>query len=130
MGAPRKCNHPREFLCGKMRCRECFKKQQHEYYRKTYSETKVARYTVTKRLRLERLSMLATLKIARGCIDCGYDANPFALQFDHVRGTKVSDIARMTTASLDSLFKEIDKCEVRCANCHSIKTHPHPQIHS
>lgn len=58
-----------------------------------------------------------------GCVDCGIH-DPLVLQFDHVRGKKrasVGILARRGT-SLSTLITEIEKCEVRCANCHSRKT--------
>lgn len=60
-----------------------------------------------------------------GCIDCGYNANPFALQLDHVRGEKFKAISTMIgeCASISRIKDEIRKCEVRCANCHLIITH-------
>jgi hypothetical protein len=63
---------------------------------------------------------LNTYKVERGCVDCGYNANPLALQFDHVRG-KNRDVSRCRT--LTTAKAEIELCEVRCANCHHIKTH-------
>jgi hypothetical protein len=45
------------------------------------------------------------------------------LEFDHVRGTKRGNIARMLgNHSWAVIAAEIDNCEVRCANCHRRKT--------
>jgi len=55
------------------------------------------------------------------CIDCG-ETDIVVLQFDHVRGSKRTEIARMMCFSNKSLIREIEKCEVRCANCHFRKT--------
>lgn len=56
------------------------------------------------------------------CIDCG-ETNPIVLEFDHVRGKKRREISKMLSSfSLESIKKEIAKCEVRCANCHRRKT--------
>ena len=57
------------------------------------------------------------------CIDCGVD-NPIVLTFDHVRGKKEGAIARMINEcfSWKTILAEIDKCVVRCSNCHMIKT--------
>lgn len=57
------------------------------------------------------------------CIDCG-ETNPVVLEFDHIdRKTKKKDISRMTSSyGWPPIEKEINKCEVRCANCHRIKT--------
>jgi hypothetical protein len=59
-------------------------------------------------------------KLAKGCVDCGYRSHPRALQFDHVRGTKAMNVC--FAKSIGGAQREIEKCEVRCANCHFIKT--------
>lgn len=58
------------------------------------------------------------------CVDCG-NPNIIVLEFDHVRGEKKYELARMKfcSYSLKTIQKEIDKCEVRCANCHRIVTY-------
>lgn len=57
------------------------------------------------------------------CIDCG-ESDPVVLEFDHVRGEKSYNVSAMgwLVLSWNSLLKEIEKCEVRCANCHRRKT--------
>jgi len=67
---------------------------------------------------------LRAFKLLRGCFDCGYDANADALQFDHVRGVKKFRLAAATAAGLGSqrFLDELSKCEVRCANCHAIRS--------
>lgn len=70
----------------------------------------------------ERIEAVSRIKVEEGCIDCGYNAHPAALHFDHVRGVKSANIGRLYTANIDTLSAEILKCEVRCANCHAIIT--------
>jgi hypothetical protein len=57
------------------------------------------------------------------CIDCG-ETDLRVLEFDHLRGNKSANIARLlhNAVSWATIEKEIAKCEVRCANCHRIKT--------
>lgn len=57
------------------------------------------------------------------CVDCG-EKDPIVLQLDHVRGKKRGDVSKMVRScySWKSISEELDKCEVRCANCHSRKT--------
>jgi hypothetical protein len=57
------------------------------------------------------------------CKDCG-ETDPVVLTFDHVRGKKIANIAAMMAAkySWKTIEKEIAKCEVRCANCHTRKS--------
>ena len=57
------------------------------------------------------------------CVDCG-ECNPVVLEFDHVKGIKVASISSLVAMghSIPTIQKEIEKCEVRCANCHRRKT--------
>ena len=64
---------------------------------------------------------LAEYKLEKGCIDCGYNENSDALEFDHVRGKK-ANIGALVPAGKNAVLKELEKCEVRCANCHAIIT--------
>ena len=63
-------------------------------------------------------------KQAHGCQECGYNKNPHALQFDHLRDKKanVSDMIRSDYGH-DTIWKEIQKCQILCANCHAEITH-------
>jgi hypothetical protein len=61
---------------------------------------------------------------ANPCIDCGED-DIVVLEFDHRDSkTKITEVPKMmnSTYSLDKLKEEIDKCDIRCANCHNRKT--------
>lgn len=57
------------------------------------------------------------------CVDCG-ETNLLVLEFDHVRGQKSKDVSRLigSAASIHTIAEEIAKCDVRCANCHHIKS--------
>lgn len=56
------------------------------------------------------------------CYKCG-ETNPLVLQFDHIQN-KEFEIGLVVTQgySIDRIKVEIEKCQVLCANCHSIKT--------
>lgn len=56
------------------------------------------------------------------CIDCG-ETDVVVLQFDHKIDKKknITDMIRHDY-SVTSIFKEIEKCDIRCANCHMRKT--------
>lgn len=58
------------------------------------------------------------------CTDCGQTFHPAAMQFDHL-GDKIAAVSYMVSrpVSIKTLQKEIDKCELVCANCHAIRTH-------
>ena len=57
------------------------------------------------------------------CVDCGA-ADPVILEFDHFRD-KEFNIGEATSLgmSLKRVKLEIEKCDVRCANCHRKKTY-------
>ncbi len=58
------------------------------------------------------------------CMDCKKQYNPWVMDFDHVKGRKVNDIAKIKLqCGWKKLKKEIAKCEVVCANCHRDRTH-------
>lgn len=56
-------------------------------------------------------------KADHGCIDCG-EKDWRCLDFDHVRGEKQLAIANNFNLSLARIKSEIEKCVVRCSNCH------------
>lgn len=64
------------------------------------------------------------VKVLLSCVDCG-ESDPIVLEFDHVRGTKVKNVADMVnnSYSIEAIKNEIRKCDVRCANCHRRKTY-------
>lgn len=69
----------------------------------------------------ERRRWLDAVKLASGCVACGYDHHPSALQFHH-REDKSFELSAAGLRSYDALRAEIKKCDVLCCNCHSIKT--------
>ncbi len=70
-----------------------------------------------------RRKLIDEMKLSSGCVDCGYNTNAAALDFDHVLGEKKfaigTDFCRVAWITIE---KEIAKCEIRCANCHRIAT--------
>lgn len=60
----------------------------------------------------------------RGCVDCG-ERDLRVLQLDHVRGVKSFAISKAQHATKDipTFLAELDKCDVRCANCHQRVTY-------
>ena len=68
----------------------------------------------------ERKRLLDDHKLSGGCKDCGYRGHPAALHFDH-GGNKLFGIATNLSRKWIDLPVELNKCEIRCANCHAIK---------
>ena len=55
------------------------------------------------------------------CVDCG-ESHPATLQFDHQRDKRMPVSRMITTYSWGAVLAEIEKFEVRCANCRMKKT--------
>jgi hypothetical protein len=62
-----------------------------------------------------------TLK-SNPCMDCGRIRPSVAMDFDHVRGVKVSGVATMWSWGRDKVLEEIAKCDLVCCICHRIRT--------
>ena len=75
-----------------------------------------------RRAKRSRMAFIYRYKLAAGCFDCGYNSHSEALQFDHVIGKKSRTISELRNAMPAKLISEINKCVVRCANCHAVKT--------
>ena len=75
-------------------------------------------------LALERLEEEKEYKSNNPCVDCG-ETNPLVLDFDHVRGEKKRNISDMAHAccSINTIIEEMEKCDIRCSNCHRIATY-------
>jgi hypothetical protein len=92
--------------------------------RKEYAENP-EKFRTMKNERCARVrSDLQAYKMERGCTDCGYNAHPSALDFDHRPGTEkcFNIMSKGISMSSEKLWDEVAKCEVVCANCHRIRT--------
>lgn len=104
-------------------CRECNKKRSRAYYKRNQEKHK---RTVGERRNKSKQTcreyVWEYLK-THPCVDCN-ETRLVLLEFDHVRGKKDKAICHSVTNgwSIKRLQNEIDKCEVRCANCHRLKT--------
>lgn len=104
-------------------CRDCNKKRSRKYYNDNKDHHKTVVYArKIDHIQASKEFVYEYLK-NHGCVDCP-EKDPVVLDFDHVRGKKYKGISQMVHRgnSLDKIKKEIEKCEVRCANCHRRKT--------
>lgn len=102
-------------------CKLCRKK----YHNKWYSENKELQKSrvkkANKKVRRENRKRLWDYLLTHPCVDCS-ESRPQVLEFDHVRGKKRKDVSSMMDYSWATILDEIAKCDVRCANCHKMKT--------
>lgn len=105
------------------------KEKKKEYHKQYYSINKEHFKEETKKNRKKRVEVLQDFIYKdlskKSCVDCG-EKNILVLEYDHLRdkefnvSTKVMQAKKSTT--IEILKKEIEKCEVRCSNCHRKKT--------
>jgi len=93
------------------------------HYEANKKKIKKRSYLRNKSQRRKGKEFIDAIKSISECIDCG-ESNPLVLDFDHVRGKKIMCISNMVrnSYSIETIQKEIDKCEGRCANCHRLIT--------
>jgi hypothetical protein len=99
-------------------CRLCKKKQQKSWYDSHKSD----HYDKVQLRKLELRKKKWEYLSNHPCVDCKMD-DPRVLEFDHI-SDKTMGISQMIVNghSWESILIEIAKCQVRCANCHKIKT--------
>jgi hypothetical protein len=90
-----------------------------------YSNNKDYYFDRNKKRRKNLQEKLLNYLNGKGCIDCG-EKDPIVLEFDHIDpGNKEESISKMVrhlTQSWSKILEEINKCEIRCANCHKRRT--------
>lgn len=105
-------------------CRVCSNAKSKKYYNLNSDKHKE---NVKKRnariIKEQRIKLHEYIKHNDGCVDCGND-DPIVLDFDHRDGVeKVNNISNMIGYyKWERIEEELKKCDIRCANCHRIRT--------
>ena len=104
-------------------CKKCNRERSRKYYdsNKELHKINIKNRKAENKL-ISRKKLNEYLK-EHPCIDCGY-SNIIALEFDHREmNSKYSNVSEMIGVySWNKIEDEINKCDVRCSNCHRIKT--------
>lgn len=101
-------------------CKNCYIPYRRNIYLKNYKYERKRNNDRKKYL----LDLVIKIKIEEGCVDCGIKDSRI-LDFDHVdKNNKIASVCKLVNSgtSEQKILDEIKKCEVRCANCHRIKT--------
>lgn len=103
-------------------CKACHSIYIKEHYSDNKKYYKDKAYIRNKDVRIENLQYTINYLKKHPCVDCG-ESDPLVLEFDHIKDKRKA-VSRLVSmhVSTDTLQKEIDKCEVRCCNCHRRKT--------
>ncbi len=104
-------------------CKSCQAEANSKHYqnnKQIYIERALTRNAL---INTETKQKLYTYLSNHPCVDCG-QTDIRVLEFDHISGNKSASITTLLrhAAPWKTIEAEIAKCEVRCVNCHRIKT--------
>lgn len=108
----------------KHQCKECDKKERKKFYSNNKEKIIKNLLLVNKKKQQRNGIFVWNYLMEHPCIDCG-EKNPIVLEFDHRDDSnKIKDISVMSNSgySIDTIKNEIEKCDIRCSNCHKIRT--------
>jgi hypothetical protein len=107
-----------------LQCKECTRLLIKNHYNKNREYYLIKSQKRNEYLRLRVNTYLRDFLFKHPCVDCG-EKDITVLEFDHTgklpKFKAVSGMVRFQY-SLEKIKEEIEKCEVRCANCHKRKT--------
>lgn len=125
-----KCNKEKEFFEFAKKgqgysidCKSC-----HREYAKLHYQRNKAYYIQKSKNAMHRKIEYITKLREQPCLDCNKSFPYYVMQFDHI-GEKSYNVTQLVTNSWNKLLKEIEKCEIVCANCHAIRTWKRRQTH-
>jgi len=108
----------------KKQCKSCIK----EYRKKYYDENRDSAIIYSTLSNVDRKKRnrqyIWDYLIQNPCVDCG-ETDPIVLEFDHRDNVvKIDSVGKGVDRmwGIDKLQEEIDKCDVRCSNCHKRRT--------
>jgi len=92
-------------------CKSCLRQKNLEYNRKNPGR------------RSPSSSLLIELKNSSNCMECGKSYPHYIMDFDHVKGEKRYNLSQIRNHSLQTVKREIEKCDIVCVNCHRVRTY-------
>lgn len=100
-------------------CRECGKNFTRQHYKKNKRQylDRNARYYARRKEFVRKMKSYP-------CTDCGVQYPYYVMDFDHREGEiKENMLSRIEGMTINSIRREIAKCDAVCANCHRERTH-------
>jgi len=107
-----------------MRNKEKQKQYARKHYLKNKDKVKKSAAFYKKISKKRNKDFVIDYLLKHPCIDCS-ESDIVVLDFDHVKDDKIMNIADAINNgwSIEKLKTEIEKCVIRCANCHRRITH-------
>lgn len=103
-------------------CKVCSQERSKRYYNENRDHHKGIVYGRKRKVINENRKKLFAFYQTHPCVDCG-EKDPIVLELDHRDDVeKVADVSNLMDRNWILIQTEIDKCDVRCANCHRRRT--------
>lgn len=105
-------------------CRPCKRIVEKTNHSKNIEKRRAQNNAAAARRYLRNRLLLDDYCVGKSCIDCGED-DPIVFEFDHIdQSTKREPISDMLGSHNweNSILPELEKCVIRCANCHRKRT--------
>jgi len=106
-------------------CRDCNRESSRRYYARNREHHIAVIRARTRAQQAASISFVSEYLSAHPCVDCG-EADLRVLDFGHRPGSpKRDDVMRPVRNghSIAVITSEVEKCDVRCRNCHAIVTY-------
>lgn len=102
-------------------CKNCSKEKDKDHYANSEKRKKSIRENSDFRINRARKYIIDFLS-SHPCVDCS-ESDIVVLEFDHIikKDFSISLLIKQG-ATLEKIEREIQKCQVRCANCHKRRT--------
>ena len=103
-------------------CRDCKKEYDRKYHANKSVEKKLRKNELQNIRRTKNRLWLYNYLLKNPCIICN-EKDPVVLDFDHIdKDKKEFGISENIGLSLEKIKKEVEKCQILCANCHRRRT--------
>lgn len=105
-------------------CKACSRQRSRQYYKDNREKHCADERRRKKKYARELRNIIWQYCLENPCVDCG-ECDPVVLEFDHKdRSEKVMNVSGMVAMlkPKDTITTEMEKCDIRCANCHRRKT--------
>lgn len=99
--------------------------QRRETWRRWYRNNRHKQMTRVRGQSKRNRTEVQEFKSSTPCADCHIQYPHYVMDFDHVRGEKIDNVADILRANMSrkKLWSEIAKCDLVCSNCHRVRTH-------
>lgn len=101
-------------------CKSCHNKYQKEYFDKN-KDQRIKQNKRVNNHQNKKVALVAEWKQESGCVVCGYNRCAKSLHYHHLDPSEKNfDVSHgAKSRKIEDVKKEIKKCVILCANCHS-----------